>query len=467
MRSRYAKRPPHATGLLAAGLILALAWGGMQFMARRQLEVQAENMYQRAFHQLSWHLNGLESQLATSLASHSPEALTLLFADAWRLSYSAQQEVAQLPVAAIPLNATETFLAQVGTITMQLSERTSKGRNLTDKQWQILQNTYQRARFLNDRLQLMRAQLFDRQRPWTQVGQVLMTSAARPGEQAAQPVDPAAKSLLEIEDGMRRLPDPDFQGELRPFQKPIAPPSGGAEVTREQAVRIARRFLGEERAASLDFMPVEAKGGRVDVWSVEGAPRSDALVTTRRLHRVWLDVRRRGGQVVWMLDERDVPSRAIPTARTVALGLQFLDEHGYPSMEAISTEQNQNRAVITYVHRQGGVLIYPDQVRLQVALDSGEVVGFEGLGFITFHKARTLLLPRLSEREAAAKLNPRLRVDRSRLAIILNHAFDEVLTYEFRGKIEADQYLVYINALTGREEKVMRTQPGEVQEQQG
>lgn len=53
-----------------------------------------------------------------------------------------------------------------------------------------------------------------------------------------------------------------------------------------------------------------------------------------------------------------------------------------------------------------------------------------------------------------AKLNPEFRETYHRKALIENELSNEVLCYEFGGKINGSVYRIYINANTGMEETI-------------
>jgi len=73
------------------------------------------------------------------------------------------------------------------------------------------------------------------------------------------------------------------------------------------------------------------------------------------------------------------------------------------------------------------------------------------------HYKRKLLPPRLTVTQARKKLSPRLQVrSKGRLVVIPTGPEREKLTYEFQGQLDKDTFLIYINALNGQEEKILR-----------
>jgi germination protein YpeB len=103
------------------------------------------------------------------------------------------------------------------------------------------------------------------------------------------------------------------------------------------------------------------------------------------------------------------------------------------------------------------VLIYPDQVKVKVALDNGEILAVDARQYLMSHHARTIAPAKVSVEEAQTVLRPELNVQRSQLALIPNlSGTGEILTYEFLTTLGNDTFLVYVNANTGDEEQILQ-----------
>ena len=61
----------------------------------------------------------------------------------------------------------------------------------------------------------------------------------------------------------------------------------------------------------------------------------------------------------------------------------------------------------------------------------------------------------ISIESAKKKLNKNLNIQSEGLAIIPTEYKTEILCYEFKGKIDDNEFLVYINAGTGEEEDIL------------
>ena len=218
---------------------------------------------------------------------------------------------------------------------------------------------------------------------------------------------------------------------------------GSKIVTQEEAVAIARDFVGDrvKRAGA-----GAAMGGSIPCWGVTldlGDLTLQAAVT------------RQGGKVLWMApDTADFPvDKSVEECRENAL--LFLAARGFADMRPTYFQVYQGVAVISFAASQGDTLLYPDLVKVQLRMDTAQVVGVEARGYWQNHTARGLLLPTLTQEEARARVGKRLNVQSSRLCLIPTEG-GERLCYEFQGEYGGYTYLSYINALDGRQEDLLR-----------
>lgn len=79
----------------------------------------------------------------------------------------------------------------------------------------------------------------------------------------------------------------------------------------------------------------------------------------------------------------------------------------------------------------------------------------ETTGYLNNHKTRDISKVKISKEQAKSNLNKNLEITSEGLAIIPTEWKTEILCYEFKGKIEDTDFLVYVNANTGREENIL------------
>ena len=104
---------------------------------------------------------------------------------------------------------------------------------------------------------------------------------------------------------------------------------------------------------------------------------------------------------------------------------------------------------INYAYEQNGITMYPDLIKLKVALDNGEVLGIETTGYLNSHEQRNLPSPKISKEDAKKTLNKNLQITSDDLAVIPTKYQTEILCWEFKGSVDGTEFLVYINAENG------------------
>ena len=75
--------------------------------------------------------------------------------------------------------------------------------------------------------------------------------------------------------------------------------------------------------------------------------------------------------------------------------------------------------------------------------------------YIFNHTKREDIKPSITLEEARKVINENVEIKKEGMAIIPTDSKMEVLTYEFRGILDEREFLVYINAKTGIEEKIL------------
>ena len=104
---------------------------------------------------------------------------------------------------------------------------------------------------------------------------------------------------------------------------------------------------------------------------------------------------------------------------------------------------------------ENGVIIYPDLIKMTVDAVYGKIVGVEAESYLLNHKERSLAEITVQPEAAQAERDTSLSVEKVSLALIPVDE-EEILCYEFKCSDGVNEYFVYINASTGKEEQIFR-----------
>ena len=136
--------------------------------------------------------------------------------------------------------------------------------------------------------------------------------------------------------------------------------------------------------------------------------------------------------------------------------LDYLNVHGYDSMQATYAQYYDGAAVINFAATQQDVILYSDLVKVWVDRQTAQVIGLDARNYLYSHVERELEEPKISMEEAESMLNVNLKVADRKLALIPLNPVKESLCYEFKGTFGEEEYIVYINVSSGEEEQIFK-----------
>ncbi|WP_257391655.1 germination protein YpeB [Halalkalibacter krulwichiae] len=227
----------------------------------------------------------------------------------------------------------------------------------------------------------------------------------------------------------------------------------GDPVSKEEAEKVARQYLDVGNQANVHV----AETGNGLAYPAYTVVVDDPDHETN----YYMDISVNGGEPIWFLQERQINEQEISLSDAVEKAEKYLKEMGKEDMQLVDSRQYDSIALLEFVHLEDNVRVYNDLISLEVALDDGDILGYEAKAYLINHKERDIPDPKLTSEEARERLNTRLDVMEDHLAVIENDLGQEVLCYEFYGVIDNDTYRIFINAEDGEEEKVDRLNTSE------
>ncbi|MCM3713617.1 germination protein YpeB [Alkalihalobacillus oceani] len=431
-------------GLLGVAVVGLGYWGFQEQGQKQTLMITAENNYQRAFHELAFHLDQIEDQLGSTLAMNTRRQLTPALAEVWRVTSLAQEEIGQLPLNSIDLGQTEEFLYKLGRFSYQTSIRDLEKEPLTDKEYDTLTHLYQHSKDIRSELRKSQAEMLANRHQWLDLEKELEASQ-EPGDNTIvnnlEVMNKSVQGFSETEWGAGLAAIDDLNGELK---KALT----GKEISKQEAEKIARQYL--EMSPDVPVHVSDTGDG------LEYPAYTIVIDDPEHETNYYMDMSVKGGEPIWFLQDRQIEEQRLSLNEAVEKGKAFLKRTGKEGMQLIDSKQYDSIGMLEFAYVEGNVRVYPDTVTLEVALDDGDILGYEAKDYLLNHKERNIPEPAITKAEAEERLNPRLEVMESHVALIENELKDEVLCYEFFGVIDQDTYRIFINAEDGQEEKVER-----------
>lgn len=441
-KNRLSDRKMYTITIVA--LALVAVWGMYQYRNAANLRQELDNQYNRAFYEMVGYVDNVQALLIKSLITSTPNATATTMQEAWRQANLAQANLGQLPVSQHALANTAKFLAQVGDLAYSINHKNMEGKNLDEKEYKMIEQLHGYAESLNKSLNDLQSQISSGRIKWGELrekGTPLFkrTSSEMPKEQFEN-ID---KTFV---DYPTLIYDGPFSDHLTKIE-----PKGltGEDLNQDEAKEYVIKFFGKDKVERVDTV---GKNDNSDIktytYNVVFKDGSEDDIAT-------VDVTQKGGHVLWMLRNRDTGQETVDIDKAKELGKKFLEERGYKGMVDTYYLKEDGTATINYAYQQEGVTIYPDLIKVKIALDNGEIVGFESKGYLYAHTERNIPEPKITEEEARSMIGDRMEIVSSGLAIIPTDYKTELFTYEFKGKLNDRDFIVYINAETGKEEKIL------------
>ncbi|CAM4486475.1 germination protein YpeB [Paenibacillus typhae] len=437
--------------LTALLLVGALVWGYQENQEKNSILIKAENQYQRAFHDLSYHMERLHGELGNTLAVNSASngMHRKGLVNVWRLTSEAQNEINQLPLTLLPFSETEEFLSKISNFSYKAAVRDFTKKPLTEGEMANLMALYKNSGEISKDLQEVQEKVIGKKLRWMDVETALAT------EEKAED-NTIIDGFKTVDKRVAAYPELDWGPSVASiYDKRSVKKLGGKPVTAEDIRAKAVKLAGAGANAKVDIR----ENGKDTEWA------SYTATVTSQGHQqpVTMNFTKEGGLLVSYNDNREVGEARVSLEQAAVKGAEFLEKKGFPGMTAVSADRYDNLGNLTFVSSRDGVLIYPEKITVRTGLDTGEPTGFQASDYAKEHQEkRKIPEPGLSLEQARTHLNPEFKELYHRLAWIENEDATELLTYEFGGKINGSQYRIYLNAADGNEESVeeVRTSSG-------
>jgi spore germination protein len=433
-----------AIAILAIGLAGTAYWAYQDHQEKIAIMNQNENNYQRAFNDLNYQIDVLNDKIGTTLAMNTKGSLSPALAEVWRLTNEAHNSVGQLPLTLMPFHETEKFLTNIGDFAYKTAVRDLDKSPLSDEEYNTLKSLYSDATEIRDELRGVQSKIINNDLRWMDVETALAdtTGDSQRDNQVIDGLKTMDKNVKSF--GQKSEYGPTFTSieEKNIDYKNLS----GSEITRKEAIERAKKYTGVSNVKSANVTE-NKDGSKYDFYHVNLKASSG--------HMIGIDLTKKGGYPIYIINDRQVSEAKLGLNDGYKKALQYLNKMGFKNMELFESTQYSNVGVYTFITVKDQVRIYPESIRIKVALDNGDIIGFGSEDYLqNLDKERKVSKPAITEEEAKKKLSGKVKIMEERLAVITNDLYEDVLCYEFMGTVGNDTYRIFINAENGHEEKV-------------
>lgn len=430
-----------AVSYLAAVFVVLGGFAVSKHLEARQYRQFVQNSYQHAFAELTSAMGEISTALQKGTYATTPSMISSLCTQVFGKAMAAQMSMGELPYANVELEQTAAFIAKVGDYTYALS-RSSLSGGYTQQDQENISALARQASSLSQQLQQLQADVLS----GTLTLEDVPAAEARLSASTEEGDITGGSAFQDIESEFPEMPTLIYDGPFSQHLEGRTPAmlDGRQEVSQEEALNAAASFTGLKPDI---FQLLSTVEGDIPSYLFSAAVDGGTLT---------VEVTRAGGLVMNLFNSRTIGSPTLSAEDGVALARTYLEERGYADMQESYYLDQGNILTVNFAFRQGDVLCYPDLVKVSVALDNGRVVGFESQGYLMSHTVRDLPEAAVTLAQAQAKISPLLHQLSHQLVVIPTEGEHERLCWEFKCQTEEGQhYLIYLNAQTGQEERIL------------
>lgn len=412
------------------------------YIYKKQIEYrqEAENAYISSFYELVDYIQNVEVYLAKALISNSAESGAISLSNVWREANLALGVLTELPISSNELENTSKFLNQLSEYSYSLYTKNIKDEELTDEDLENIKSLHDYSVDLENTLNQLSADIND--------GRISFGELENKGNSvfAKEVSNISQDSFSNLEQTFHEYSGLIYDGA---FSEHITTKEKvgltGENIDEETAKEKAIQFIGNENIKEISSYGKSE--GNINMYNFGIIYNDDSKCS--------ISISEKGGHIVYMDKNRDVLSEIISEEEADEKAKEFLKEKGFDNMEETYYLKESGIVTINYAYEQDNVLMYPDLIKVKVALDNGEILGIETTGYLNSHTERKIEEIEVSKEEAKETLNENLTIESERLAMIPTEWETEVLCWEFEGNVEGLDFIVYINATTGKEEDIL------------
>lgn len=393
------------------------------YYKNQSLSLEISNNYSKSMNDFSASLNNIALLLKKTSYATTAGQLSRYAAELLTEAEITKTAIAQLPSAS-HLDSLNRFLSQVGNYAFAVSLKLYNGEQLpSDFSSNIikLSNTAQKISQIVNTAQIN----YDNPDYWSQ----------EIDREIDQNVDESLSvSLQEIEGEFDDYPTLLYDGpysdhitQKEPTMLQDKPP-----VSQTEALDIACKFL-DVSSANLKF--ADEQHGKIEAYRFG----NDGMDIT---------VSKAGGYVVYMRKNRQIENSKISYKQAISAAKKFLEEHSLNNFSESYYFIDEGVCVINFAFVDGETICYTDLIKVGVAMDTGEVMLYESMGYLSNHQDRAFLSAEYTPEQASENVSEYLKILKTSIALIPTRKGNEARCYEFSCIDGETEVLVYVNVAT-------------------
>jgi len=349
-------RDRHMFTIVISSFLVIIALLGYIFKIRNDNKQALENRYNQAFYEMASYIENIDTLLAKTLVSKDPSHGAKTMSEVWRQANLAKTNLSELPIEQNLIAKTSKFLSQTSDFSRSLTLQTIDQTPITDDQMTQIKSLTDYADKLQNSMVELSSEISAGRLSWNEItkkGSATFASL----ENNAEP-----NAFSQMSDNFQDYPGLIYDGPFSDHITDLAPKGiTGENIDQEKAKQIARDFIGSDRVQEITLVS-ESFNSQIPCYSL--------CVKLKTGEEANIDISQKGGHVIWFLYNKDVSDKKLTIDEAKAKALEFLNSRGFTSMQSTYYIDENNIATINFAYTQESVTIYPDLIKVSVAMDN-------------------------------------------------------------------------------------------------
>ena len=335
--------------IIAAIVVFIVVVGGLISVIvnnKNETKTASQNTYNMAFYEVVDYVQNVETYLAKSLISSTPEHGAETLTNVWREANLAQAYLSQLPIESQELANTEKFLNQVSDYSYSLSRKNIYNESLSDEDLKNLKDLHKYSIELENTLNQLSDDINSGRIKWDELTNKGTTAFAQ------QVSTSSMDGFSNLEENFHQysglIYDGAFSEHITNGEKKGLT---GDDIDEDIAKQKAIDFIGKDNVQNIESLGFSENAT---------IPEYNFSVKTNSENSISISISKKGGHIVYMNSNRDVNSEIISQEEANVKGKEFLNNHGFVNMKETYYLKQDGIVTINYAYVQNDVVVYSD-----------------------------------------------------------------------------------------------------------
>lgn len=395
-----------------------------------------ENVYERNFYDLVDNVNNSEIKLSKVLASSYDNYSRKLLGEISKNTNSANYNLSNLPISLNGIDQTKKFINQVSGYTGSLCDKLDKGQTLTTAEIDTLENIYESMLSLKNSLNQFNEKYI------SQGFNIFINGNLLDGDYNNFTLKIQGIKGSDVEYPTMIYDGPFADGQYNKEPKGLT----GSLVSVDYAKQTIKKIY--DKVDDKDITYKTEGTGRFGTFDFE-------IKLTKDI-KLYAQITKVAGKLLTVSGYGDSKAKNITINDAILKAKRLAKEQTGVNFDCVWSDVVSNDAYINLAPIQDTIILYPDLIKAKIDLASGEVIGFSASSFYTNHTTRQLQTAIFEKTLADKKIPEGYTIEMSRLCLAPLDINEEKLCYEYKCLKNDDTYYIYINAIDGTTENILK-----------